>query len=116
MEVSFSGVDMLTIGGVALAASVIVQLFWRNTLALFFDGAGSASDIDDRVRKASYGLALNGLAFVTALALALIAQALFVAVDYASIFEGFLVALGGTAGAVGVGEVVPTASRALKIT
>lgn len=116
MDVNFTGTDMLTIGGVGFATSIIVQLFWRKVLALTFDGAGSAGELEDRVRAAAYGLSLNLLAFVTALGLALAAQALFVAVDYASFFEGFLVAVGGTAWAVGVGEVGANASRVLKIT
>jgi len=108
-----TGKDLLTAAGVAIVTAIIVQLFARPILKLKW-GVDSASEIEDKKQRALYSLALNGSAFVVALILAFIAQSLFTGLSYESAFEGFLVAVFGTVGAIGLGEVVPNFVRVLK--
>ena len=108
-----TGQDMLAAAGVAIVAAIIVQLFFRPLLKLKW-GVDSASEIENQKQKAQYSLALNGSTFVFAIILAIIAQALFVDLTYENAFEGFLVAVFGTAGAIGLGEVVPNFVRSFK--
>jgi len=101
-----TGQDMLAAAGVAVAAAIIVQLVIRQVLKLIW-GVMSAGELDDPKEQARYSLSLNVSTLVVALILAVIAQALFKGLDYTTAFEGFLVALFGAAGAIGLGEVVP---------
>lgn len=108
-----TGQDMLAAAGVAIVTAILVQLFGRPLLKLKW-GVDSASEIDDPKQRALYSLALNGSAFVVAIVLAIIAQALFSGLNYTNAFEGFLVAVFGTVGAIGLGEVVPNFVRSFK--
>lgn len=108
-----TGRDMLAAAGVAVVTAILVQAFMRPLLKLKW-GVASASELEDKKQRALYSLALNGSAFIVAIVLAFIAQAIFSGLSYENAFEGFLVAVFGMAGAIGLGEVVPNFVRVFK--
>lgn len=110
-----TGRDMLVASGVAIVTAILVQMVVRPLLKLSW-GVSSASEIDDPKQNALYSLAMNLSTLVIALILAGIAQALYAEIGLVPVtaFEGFLVAVFGAAGAIGLGEVVPNFVRSFK--